>query len=191
LKLPDKPPASPQKKKAARGTGAGDKLPSLPTPPIPDPLLVQRPEHLVPPATMPGYLTNASVFSSPSSAPVKHPTTLVRPTWSIGLKPQPSLTDMKPGNSIPLGFEPLVRTLDMYRTQGVLRPFRSRIGAELATQAIGIYRRVGVERFGQYVDLAVKAGIVELGGKDGGAWIALRPASEWYTNGRCISQPAS
>jgi hypothetical protein len=87
---------------------------------------------------------------------------------------------VQPSKCIPLGFEPLVRRLERYRLQGVARPFRSIIATELAGQANGVrlYRQVGAARFGQYVDMAVKAGVAELGGKEGDAWIALRP--EWY-----------
>jgi hypothetical protein len=60
----------------------------------------------------------------------------------------------------------------------VARPFRSNIATELAGQSNGVYRRVGAERFRQYADMAVRAGIAELGGKEGDAWIALRP--DWY-----------
>lgn len=54
----------------------------------------------------------------------------------------------------------------------MFRASRSKIAVELATQGNPVCRRVGAERFGQYTDMAVKAGIVELGGKEGGA---LRP----------------
>lgn len=178
LKVLDISPASPQRKKAAQDTinGASGNISPLPTPPIPDPFLGQRPEYRVPPATMPGYPTNASASPSPPSTPVKHPT-VGHPALSIVTSTNECLADtgsVKSGKSIPPGFEPLVRTLDMYRSQGVLRPSRSKVALELATQANGVYRRVGAERFGQYANMAVKVGVVELGGKEGGAWIALR-----------------
>jgi len=82
------------------------------------------------------------------------------------------------GQLVPPLFVPLVERLEHHRLKGFLRPLRSSVGFELATQYQNVYRRAGVERFGAYVALAEKAGIVELGGTDGGAWIGLRP--EWY-----------
>ncbi|KAF5387050.1 hypothetical protein D9615_001822 [Tricholomella constricta] len=75
-------------------------------------------------------------------------------------------------------FKLLVQRLEFHRAKDFFRPFRSVIAVELATQDNTLYRRARVERFGQYVALAEKAGIIELGGREGGAWIALRP--EWY-----------
>jgi hypothetical protein len=40
------------------------------------------------------------------------------------------------------------------------------------------YKAAGVAKFSQYVALAEKQGIVEIGGSEGTAWIALKP--EWY-----------
>ena len=82
------------------------------------------------------------------------------------------------GRVIPPLFVPLVERLEHHRSKGSLRPFRSVVAVELASQYQNVYRRAGVERFGAYVALAETAGIIELGGREGGAWIALRP--EWY-----------
>ncbi|KAG6884502.1 hypothetical protein C0993_010525 [Termitomyces sp. T159_Od127] len=79
---------------------------------------------------------------------------------------------------VPPQFTLLVRRLEYHRSKGFPRPFRSGIALELVSKDNMVYRRAGTERFGQYVALAEKAGIIELGGKEGGAWIALRP--EWY-----------
>ncbi|GLB35323.1 putative NYN domain containing protein [Lyophyllum shimeji] len=79
---------------------------------------------------------------------------------------------------VPPIFKLLVQRLQFHRSKGFPRPFRSGIALELSTQDSTLYRRAGAERFGQYVAMAEKSGIVELGGKEGGAWIALRP--EWY-----------
>ncbi|KAF9466396.1 NYN domain-containing protein [Collybia nuda] len=79
---------------------------------------------------------------------------------------------------VPAIFGLLVQRLEFHRSKGVLRPFRSGVAVELATQDNMLYRRAGTEKFGQYVALAEKAGIIVLGGKEGGAWIALHP--DWY-----------
>ncbi|KAG6831479.1 hypothetical protein H0H87_005046 [Tephrocybe sp. NHM501043] len=83
-----------------------------------------------------------------------------------------------PPKVVPPIFALLVQRLEFHRSRGFSRPFRSNIAVELATTDNTLYKRAGSERFGQYVALAEKAGIIELGGKEGGAWIALR--SEWY-----------
>jgi len=79
---------------------------------------------------------------------------------------------------IPPLFIPLVERLEHHRSKGSLRPFRSVIAVELARQYPNVYQQAGVDRFGPYVALAEKAGIIELGGREGLAWIGLRP--EWY-----------
>ncbi|RDB24035.1 hypothetical protein Hypma_008810 [Hypsizygus marmoreus] len=79
---------------------------------------------------------------------------------------------------VPPIFRLLVQRLEYHRSKGYPRPFRSGVAVELATQDNNLYRSAGAERFGQYVAMAEKAGIVELGGREGGAWISLR--SEWY-----------
>jgi len=52
------------------------------------------------------------------------------------------------------------------------------IGLEIARNGT-TYRQAGVLRFREYVTMAEKAGIVELGGSEGTAWIAL--LEPWYT----------
>ncbi|KAG6891030.1 hypothetical protein C0992_010692 [Termitomyces sp. T32_za158] len=102
------------------------------------------------------------------SPTVKAFTTL--PTTLLAQQSQPKV--------VPAQFNLLVRRLEFHRSKGFPRPFRSGIALELASNDHMVYRRAGTERFGQYVALAEKAGIIELGGKEGSAWIALRP--EWY-----------
>lgn len=141
------------------------------------PFSVQYPRQPLPPAAVP--INTSDTLASPSSEDVK-PASLIPPSPAVSIdsSKERRTATLQSSKSIPPGFEPLVQRLEIYRSQGVLRPFRSKVAVELTTQANGVYRRVGAERFGQYVDMAVKAGIVELGGREGGAWIALRP--EWY-----------
>lgn len=119
--------------------------------------------------------TKTQTASTVSVAP-----TLMR---SAATGPAPNGTPSVPAGAVepktvPPGFKLLVQRLEFHRSKGVSRPFRSGVAVELATQDNMLYRRAGAERFGQYVALAEKAGIIELGGREGGAWIALRP--EWY-----------
>ncbi len=78
----------------------------------------------------------------------------------------------------PPRFLGLVRLLEVHRLNGTSRPFRSTIAIELVKLDKAIYKKAGVEKFGQFVALAESEGIVELGGKEGGAWIGLR--TDWY-----------
>ncbi|KAH9483748.1 hypothetical protein JR316_0003224 [Psilocybe cubensis] len=80
-----------------------------------------------------------------------------------------------PDPVVPDHFKVLVQILQKCRAEGNIRPLRSIIGLEVAKA--NVFKKVGVERFKQYVMIAVKLGIVEVGGKDGGAWINLKP--EW------------
>ena len=136
---------------------------------------VQYPHQPLPPG-VPISTSNASVSPYFENVKPASPVASVMSTVDSS-KERPTAT-VRPSKSIPPGFEPLVQRLEIYRSQGVLRPYRSNMAVELATHANEVYRRVGAKRFGQYANMAVKAGIVELGGREGGAWIALRP--EWY-----------
>ncbi|KAF8633739.1 hypothetical protein AX17_004395 [Amanita inopinata Kibby_2008] len=79
---------------------------------------------------------------------------------------------------VPAVFRVLVETLERYHLRGTSRPLRSYIAMELSSKDGSLYMRAGVPRFGQYAALAEEAGIVELGGVGGHAWIGLRPG--WF-----------
>lgn len=81
---------------------------------------------------------------------------------------------------VPQRFRILVDVLNEYRGKGILRPLRSVIGLELFKTDHLVYKKANVDKFGPYVNLAVHEGVVELGGKDGNAWISLKP--EWQIN---------
>lgn len=70
-------------------------------------------------------------------------------------------------------FRILIQCLKSHRLKGNLRPLRSKIGLEIYQNGT-TYREAGVVKFSDYVDIAQKAGIIELGGLGGSAWIALR-----------------
>ena len=166
--------SSPQIKKGAQdGNTTVGRLPSALLPDSAS-FVVQYPQHPLTATTVQTTSTDTTVPPSLESAkPVN-----TAPQASSKECPPAITAPIQSRKSIPPGFEPLIQKLESYRSQGVLRPFRSKVALELATPTTAVYRRVGVERFGQYADMAVKAGIIELGGKEGGAWIALRP--EWY-----------
>ena len=76
---------------------------------------------------------------------------------------------------IPRFFHPLVKALEESRLRGLLKPLRSWVGLRIPT---GTYAEAKVSSFKQYTTAAEKAGLVELGGQQAKAWIALRP--EWH-----------
>ena len=86
--------------------------------------------------------------------------------------PQPTLS-----TAVPDKFKILIRCLKTLRSRGNLRPLRCHISSEIAQNGT-TYRQAGVSTFDEYVVVAEKTGIVELGGSESNAWIALKPA--WY-----------
>ncbi|KAG6900295.1 hypothetical protein C0993_000268 [Termitomyces sp. T159_Od127] len=77
--------------------------------------------------------------------------------------------------AVPVIYRPLVELLQSSRSKGVLQPLRSHIAAGLIKKDVGVYKSAHVKKFSQYASQAEAAGIIDLGGKDGGAWIRLRP----------------
>lgn len=75
-------------------------------------------------------------------------------------------------------FRPLIHLLLAAQERGIVRPSRSIIALDLVKTDEQVYRRAGVSRFRDYTALAEQAGIIELGGKEGDAWIALHP--NWF-----------
>ena len=85
--------------------------------------------------------------------------------------------------AVPDKFKILIRCLKIHRSRGNLNPLRCQISSEIAQNGT-TYRLAGESSFGEYVVMAEKAGIVELGGSGSAAWITLK--SPWYnvTNAR-------
>jgi hypothetical protein len=79
--------------------------------------------------------------------------------------------------AVPDKFKILVQCLKLHRSTGICRPLRSKIGLEIAKNGT-TYRKAGVLKFSEYVEMAKQAGIVDLGGSDGAAWVALK--APWY-----------
>ena len=78
---------------------------------------------------------------------------------------------------VPDEFKILAQCLKSHRARGSLRPLRSIIGLEI-NQKGTTYRMAGVLKFSEYMEIAKKAGIVDLGGFGGAAWVALR--APWH-----------
>lgn len=75
-------------------------------------------------------------------------------------------------------FKPLIHLLLAARAEGVARPTRSITAVALVQLDKLVYQRAGVSKFREYTALAEQAGIIELGGLMGDAWIALHP--NWF-----------
>ncbi|KAG1832694.1 NYN domain-containing protein [Suillus variegatus] len=75
----------------------------------------------------------------------------------------------------PLKFLPLMNRLLLARSKGEMKPSRSTIAAELVQHDKNVYLSAGVTRFAQYTALAEHASLIQLGGREGDAWITLHP----------------
>jgi hypothetical protein len=93
----------------------------------------------------------------------------------------PSLSSHSSGPSTmllrrsPPEFALLVDLLKQEHLKGNPRASRSTISIALIQQDSLIYKRAGVTRFSHYTAIAEKSGIIQMGGKEGDAWISLHP----------------
>jgi len=106
--------------------------------------------------------------------PSKQTSTIPAQQSAIG-GPTVPLTTSTP--VVPPIFRILVESLQSNKSKGLFRPLRSNISVQIAKNGL-TYKAAGVAKFSQYVALAEKRGIVEIGGSEGNAWIALKP--DWY-----------
>jgi hypothetical protein len=74
----------------------------------------------------------------------------------------------------PAQFLPLIKLLLLARSNRNTRPGRFMI-ADTLRQYGDVYKRAGVNTFEDYSMLAQQASLIELGGREGDAWIALHP----------------
>jgi NYN domain len=81
-----------------------------------------------------------------------------------------------PSENVTQEFHILIEQLELQQKRGVSHPLRSVIAEEIMKQDRLTYERSGVHTFKQYTHLALKAGIVIIGGAEGGDWISLHPA---------------
>jgi hypothetical protein len=117
-------------------------------------------DHSSPAPRSESVLSSSTFFSTPSTATGshEHDESERRQAWTT--------------------FKPLVHLLLAARESGITRPSRSTIAVDLVQSDNQVYQRAGVSRFRDYTALAEQAGIIELGGSAGDAWIALHP--NWF-----------
>lgn len=125
----------------------------------------------------------ASVTSSTALPPVAPPAAL-SPAASATVtesKVTPSTSSSTADPSPPLVVQPifriLVKALQDHKasSKGRVRALRSDVAMVISKGGL-TYKKAGVNKFGQYVALAEKIGLVELGGANGSTWISLAPA---------------
>ncbi|KAH0830501.1 hypothetical protein J3R83DRAFT_1952 [Lanmaoa asiatica] len=119
--------------------------------------------------------SNTQDYSAPGSEPVLSPTAF--PSTSATTADSHEYDESEGGQMWTM-FKPLVRLLLAARERGTTRPSRSIIAVELVQLDKQVYQRAGTSRFRDYTALAEQAGIIELGGSMGDAWIALHP--KWF-----------
>jgi len=96
------------------------------------------------------------------------------------------------GKPVPDVFKPLVDLLEGMRKQGITRPLRSGVAAQLKQVDKDLFERAGASRWAEYAAVAEAAGIIILGttGVSGHEWVSLAGAEE-ESNGRGATAPAS
>ncbi|OAX41325.1 hypothetical protein K503DRAFT_735880 [Rhizopogon vinicolor AM-OR11-026] len=78
----------------------------------------------------------------------------------------------------PPQFLPMIEQLLLARSKGIMKPGMFTIAFTLLQYDKDAYKRMGVNKFRDYALLAEQAFLIELGGREGDAWIALHP--NWF-----------
>jgi len=113
------------------------------------------------------------LFKAPETTPKSPPPPTAHNDSSITL--QDDVED-KVRRRTPPQFLPLINQLLLRRSKGIMKPGRSTIAVALSHCDKDTYTRAGVNRFRGYASQAEQASLVELGGSEGDAWIALHPS---------------
>lgn len=101
-----------------------------------------------------------------------------KPSFFGTPKPSASPKKFKYSSGVPAHFIILIKVLQAQLREGKEHVLRSQVGEQVSHKG-ATYQKAGVNTFSEYVNMAQEAGIVELGGSDGKAWIAL--TSNWQT----------
>ncbi|EED84173.1 predicted protein [Postia placenta Mad-698-R] len=132
---------------------------------------------------VPPHLNHIAAFSNKSQPrPSASSTSSSQPSPGE-LKGQAASTQPSPVSGIPLPTVPakyktLIQLLEKHRSAGVLQPKCSIIVDALVERERNVYRLAGLQRWREYSDMAVKDGIIKLGGLHAESWVSLEPA--WY-----------
>ncbi|KAJ3553458.1 hypothetical protein NM688_g3604 [Phlebia brevispora] len=90
------------------------------------------------------------------------------------LQDLPTIALASPPPPVPAAFMHMVEILDNAHREGLPRLLRSHVAVQLTQRNPTIYQEAGVTKFKDYAALAERLGLVELGGLQGTAWIALK-----------------
>ncbi|KIK64269.1 hypothetical protein GYMLUDRAFT_221614 [Collybiopsis luxurians FD-317 M1] len=110
-----------------------------------------------------------SLPSTPAEIPQPNPP---KPDQTGSAPPQPP-PPPPPFKSIPQFFLPLVQHLEKLRLKGISNPPRSDVSIVLVKADKQTYQKAGCKRFKDFTAKAEKMGLIELGGREGDAWIRL------------------
>jgi hypothetical protein len=115
--------------------------------------------------------------TSPSLTP-SHATSLLPPISNSSLpseehSPRLVSSEQPMEEPIPEHLSPLIKLLEEERSKGRAEVLRSRIGSALVETNPQLYTQAGVKGFTGYMDLAKRAGVIQLGGEGGKAWASL------------------
>ncbi|KAH7930845.1 DUF537-domain-containing protein [Leucogyrophana mollusca] len=125
---------------------------------------------------------------SPSPALINVETITPTATVIQAAAPLSNKPPTKPSYKLsPPQFQPLIDQLLLAREKGLDRPLRMHVAFDLVKKDKLVYKRAGVEKFGQFAALAEAAGLVQLGGREAAAWIALHP--NWFEDDPPAIQP--
>ena len=86
----------------------------------------------------------------------------------------PTVQASTSSSAVPPQFTSLVERLTRLQSKDVRRPFQSLVAVDLVREYPSTFTDAGVKDFKEYISLAVKAGIVELGGEGSRSWVSLR-----------------
>jgi hypothetical protein len=123
----------------------------------------------------------AIVTAKVTPTPILIPPSSTLSSATLSATAQISSNRRQPTSSIavPDKFRILIRCLKSHRSRGILSSLRCKISSEIAQNGtVTTYSQAGVSTFSEYVVMAEKAGIVELGGSESTGWIALK--APWY-----------
>ncbi|KAF5330704.1 hypothetical protein D9619_005963 [Psilocybe cf. subviscida] len=148
----------------SQGNSQTDKAPS--TLPLPDFILSSNHSSVFAPhLESPFGILNSNQEYIPSFTGSK-------PNVFGALKPPASPKRFNYSAGVPPHFVILIKVLQAQLKEGKERILRCQVGEQISHKGV-TYQKAGANNFSEYVAMAERAGIVELGGSEGKAWIAL------------------
>lgn len=119
-----------------------------------------------------------SMSNVPTSVPQDYDSIaslLLSPHATAGTTPKDTLSHgpSSDKSSVPPRYKPLVQILEKCVVEGQKRPRRSYVALKLKEKYPSVYKVAGVDGWTQYAVGAEQAGIINLGGISGAAWVSL------------------